>query len=103
MDTLSPNVPGAPALLDCDAQGTRAVNQALRALEPGATARVAAPRGRHNLAVGLHRPISVRVGGNAATSSGVSVAVATAVVRTSPWMDSWAGRSARTSWVGQSG
>ncbi len=65
MDTLSPNVPGAPALLDCDAQGTRAVNQALRALEPGATARVAAPRGRHNLAVGLHRPISVRVEGNA--------------------------------------
>ena len=52
-------------IFDCDVLGTRAVNQALRALEPGDAATVAAPRGRHNLAVGLDRPVAVRVEGNA--------------------------------------
>jgi glutamate synthase domain-containing protein 3 len=60
MDTLSP-----ARSLDCDVLGTRSVNAALRALEPGATAAVLAPRGRHNLAVGLDQSISVHVEGNA--------------------------------------
>jgi methylamine---glutamate N-methyltransferase subunit B len=51
--------------LDCDVLGTRSVNQALRLLEPGEAAVVSAPRGRHNLAVGLDRPVSVSVEGNA--------------------------------------
>lgn len=52
-------------ILDCDALGTRSVNRALRTLELGAAANVVAPRGRHNLAVGLDRPVSVHVEGNA--------------------------------------
>jgi methylamine---glutamate N-methyltransferase subunit B len=50
---------------DCDVLGTRSVNAALRALEPGCAAAVVAPRGRHNLAVGLDRSVSVHVEGNA--------------------------------------
>ena len=70
MDTLNGDarlvaLPPGAALLDCDVLGTRAVNQALRALEPGTGATVAAPRGRHNLAVGLDRPVAVMVEGNA--------------------------------------
>jgi glutamate synthase domain-containing protein 3 len=66
MDSLNPDVLQRSAEpLDCDSLGTRAVNQALRALEPRGTAQVVAPRGRHNLAVGLHRPVAVRVEGNA--------------------------------------
>jgi methylamine---glutamate N-methyltransferase subunit B len=61
MDTLSPT----RLALDCDVLGTRSVNQALRLLEPGDAALVRAPRGRHNLAVGLDRPVAVRVEGNA--------------------------------------
>ncbi len=60
MDTLSP-----AGTLDCDMLGTRSVNAALRALGPGAAVAVAAPRGRHNLAVGLDQNISVHVEGNA--------------------------------------
>jgi glutamate synthase domain-containing protein 3 len=52
-------------ILDCDALGTRSVNAALRSLEPGAAANVVAPRGRHNLVVGLDRPVSIHVEGNA--------------------------------------
>jgi methylamine---glutamate N-methyltransferase subunit B len=51
--------------LSCDALGTRAVNQQLRALPPGGEIRVLHPRGRHNLAVGLPSPVSVTVDGNA--------------------------------------
>ncbi len=65
MDALNRATLQPPGLLDCDTLGTRAVNQALRALEPGAAATVAAPRGRHNLAVGLDRPVAVHVEGNA--------------------------------------
>jgi glutamate synthase domain-containing protein 3 len=61
MDTLSPT----RLALDCDVLGTRSVNQALRLLEPGDAALVRAPRGRHNLAVGLDRPVAVQVEGNA--------------------------------------
>jgi methylamine---glutamate N-methyltransferase subunit B len=52
-------------LLDCDLLGTRGVNRALHALAEGARARVGAPRGRHNLAVGLPGPIGVTIEGNA--------------------------------------
>ncbi len=65
MDTLTPATLHDHGLLDCDVLGTRAVNQALRALEPGASVTLAAPRGRHNLAVGLDRPVAVLVEGNA--------------------------------------
>jgi len=58
MDALSRDI------LDCEELGTRAVNQALRALPEGA-ATVVAPRGRHNLAVGVAAPIDVTVEGNA--------------------------------------
>ncbi|HEY3942047.1 MAG TPA: hypothetical protein VGL60_06140 [Acidimicrobiales bacterium] len=51
--------------LNCDVLGTRSVNQALRALPAGAGATVVAPRGRHNLAVGLAAPVTVTVDGNA--------------------------------------
>src|SRR5579862_6737835 len=51
--------------LSCDALGTRAVNQQLRALPAGGEIRVLHPRGRHNLAVGLPSPVSVTVDGNA--------------------------------------
>jgi formylmethanofuran dehydrogenase subunit C len=51
--------------LNCDDLGTRAVNQALRALPGGGRARLLQPRGRHNLAVGLSAPISIAVEGNA--------------------------------------
>ena len=51
--------------LSCDDLGTRAVNQQLRALPAGGAADVLAPRGRHNLAVGLSSQISVTVDGNA--------------------------------------
>jgi glutamate synthase domain-containing protein 3 len=50
---------------DCDALGTRSVNAALHTLEPGAAATVLSPHGRHNLAVGLDRAVSVHVEGNA--------------------------------------
>jgi glutamate synthase domain-containing protein 3 len=70
MDTLNRDAPPLatrldPSRLDCDALGTRAVNQVLRSLGPGAGATVTAPRGRHNLAVGLDRPVTVAVEGNA--------------------------------------
>src|SRR5579863_7765691 len=51
--------------LSCDALGTRAVNQQLRALPAGGEIRVLHPRGRHNLAVGLPSQVSVTVDGNA--------------------------------------
>src|SRR5580692_8199942 len=51
--------------LNCDDLGTRAVNQALRALPDGERALLLHPRGRHNLAVGLSAQISVAAEGNA--------------------------------------
>jgi glutamate synthase domain-containing protein 3 len=44
---------------------TREINRALRALPDGSSAVVEAPRGRHNLAVGLTATIDVTVVGNA--------------------------------------
>jgi methylamine---glutamate N-methyltransferase subunit B len=52
-------------VLDCDDLGTRAVNRALRALPGGSRAALHAPRGRHNLAVGMPHDLSVTVDGNA--------------------------------------
>jgi glutamate synthase domain-containing protein 3 len=51
--------------LDADVLGVRGINQALRTLPPGSLVRVSAPRGRHNLAVGLATPLTVTVEGNA--------------------------------------
>jgi glutamate synthase domain-containing protein 3 len=51
--------------LNCDALGTRAVNQHLRTLSDGEAAQLLQPRGRHNLAVGLPSQISVTIDGNA--------------------------------------
>lgn len=52
-------------ILNCDELGTRAVNQALRALPEGVATTVVAPRGRHNLVVGVAAPIDVTIEGNA--------------------------------------
>ena len=60
METLSDT-----ATLDCDQLGTRAVNRALHTLGEGGRAHVRAPRGRHNLAVGLPGRIAVTIDGNA--------------------------------------
>jgi glutamate synthase domain-containing protein 3 len=51
--------------LNCDELTTREVNRALRALPDGASALIEAPRGRHNLAVGLTAAIDITVAGNA--------------------------------------
>jgi len=52
-------------VLDCDDLGTRAVNHALRSLPDGSRASMRAPRGRHNLAVGLAGDVAITVEGNA--------------------------------------
>jgi methylamine---glutamate N-methyltransferase subunit B len=51
--------------LDCSQLSITAVNQALRALPSGAQARITNPRGKHNLAVGLTRPLDITIEGNA--------------------------------------
>ena len=51
--------------LNCEALGTRAVNQRLRSLPAGGRAQLLAPRGRHNLAVGLSSQLSISIEGNA--------------------------------------
>ena len=51
--------------MNCDELGTRSVNVALRSLPEGTRAQVLAPRGRHNLAVGLSGAVGVTVEGNA--------------------------------------
>ncbi|GEL18088.1 hypothetical protein [Pseudonocardia asaccharolytica] len=54
-----------PVILDCTQLSTREINAALGGLPDGAAARVMAPWGRHNLAVGLDNRITVRIEGNA--------------------------------------
>jgi methylamine---glutamate N-methyltransferase subunit B len=54
-----------PVTLSCAELSTREINTALAALPDGGCARIIEPRGRHNLAVGLDRPVAVRVEGNA--------------------------------------
>jgi glutamate synthase domain-containing protein 3 len=51
--------------LNCEALGTKGVNQRLRGLRDGDRATLLQPRGRHNLAVGLSSPISIDIEGNA--------------------------------------
>jgi glutamate synthase domain-containing protein 3 len=52
-------------VLNCDAGSVREVNQALRRMPAGTSCQVTAPRGRHNLAVGLTEEIDVTIEGNA--------------------------------------
>jgi glutamate synthase domain-containing protein 3 len=51
--------------LSCAELSVREINRALRALPPGAAARITEPRGRHNLAVGLVHHLDVTIDGNA--------------------------------------
>jgi formylmethanofuran dehydrogenase subunit C len=51
--------------LNCERLSTREINRALRSLPDGAPALVEAPRGRHNLAVGITNAIELTVAGNA--------------------------------------
>jgi methylamine---glutamate N-methyltransferase subunit B len=51
--------------LDCARMSTREINAALAELPDGAGARIVAPWGRHNLAVGLENRITVEIQGNA--------------------------------------
>ncbi len=66
METLNGRVAlDCTVMLDCDDLGTRAVNHALRSLPSGSCAFMRAPRGRHNLAVGLATEMAITVDGNA--------------------------------------
>lgn len=51
--------------LDCAELTTRQINTALKGLGPGTRVRIANPRGRHNLAVGLEQHIEVEIDGHA--------------------------------------
>ncbi len=52
-------------VLDCRELSTSEINRALRAAADGTVARIVQPRGRHNLAVGLHNRLAVTIDGNA--------------------------------------
>jgi len=52
-------------ILDCVRMPTHEINAALRGLPDGARARIVAPWGRHNLAVGLENCVTVEIEGNA--------------------------------------
>jgi methylamine---glutamate N-methyltransferase subunit B len=60
----------ASTTLDCDELSTRQVNQALRELPPGSSARILNPRGRHSLAVGLLHHLDIAVEGDAGHYAG---------------------------------
>lgn len=51
--------------LSCAELSVRQVNAALRALADGTAVRIAEPRGRHNLAVGLSNRLDIQIAGNA--------------------------------------
>jgi glutamate synthase domain-containing protein 3 len=51
--------------LSCAELSVREVNSALRELPDGAVVRITAPRGRHNLAVGLSAELDITIAGNA--------------------------------------
>jgi methylamine---glutamate N-methyltransferase subunit B len=55
----------AELILDLDTTSVRDANSVLRSLPAGSRATLRAPRGRHNLAVGLNAPIAVTVDGSA--------------------------------------
>lgn len=52
-------------VLDCRNLSTTEINRALRGAPPGTVVRIVEPRGRHNLAVGLHVPMEISIEGNA--------------------------------------
>jgi glutamate synthase domain-containing protein 3 len=54
-----------PVILSCAELTTREINRALAALPDESSARVTAPFGRHNLAVGLTNRITIDIEGNA--------------------------------------
>jgi glutamate synthase domain-containing protein 3 len=62
---MEPLAPAPTFSLDCDALSVREINRALRLMPDGAEARVLGPRGRHNLAVGIERSVSITIEGNA--------------------------------------
>ena len=51
--------------LSCTDLTVRQVNEALRALPDGSIVRIAEPRGRHNIAVGLTGRLDITIAGNA--------------------------------------
>lgn len=51
--------------LSCATSSIREINQALRALPPGAEVTITEPLGAHNLAVGLTKPLNITIDGNA--------------------------------------
>jgi formylmethanofuran dehydrogenase subunit C len=51
--------------LDCASLTTREVNEALRRLPAGSKVRIANPRGRHNVAVGLMHHLDIEIDGHA--------------------------------------
>ncbi len=59
-----------PVILDCSRLTTREVNAALAHLDDGAHTRIIRPWGRHNLAVGLTRRLTVDIDGNAGYFTG---------------------------------
>ncbi|MCZ6696768.1 MAG: protein glxC [Acidobacteria bacterium] len=50
--------------IDCNATDLSTINETLRSLSSGASAELANPGGRHNLAVGLERGIEVKIDGH---------------------------------------
>ena len=56
--------------LSCAELSVREVNAALRALADGTAVRIAEPRGRHNLAVGLSNRLDITIAGNAGYFTG---------------------------------
>jgi glutamate synthase domain-containing protein 3 len=59
-------VAGVTAIdLNCADLTVRQVNEALRALPDGSVVRIAEPRGRHNIAVGLTGSLDITIAGNA--------------------------------------
>jgi glutamate synthase domain-containing protein 3 len=61
---------GAQIVLDLTGLSTRDANAALRALPAGSRARLVAPAGRHNLAVGLSTAVAVQIEGPAGYYTG---------------------------------
>lgn len=55
----------APLRLSCAELSVREINAILRDLPDGTAVRITEPRGRHNLAVGLRRRLTVTIAGNA--------------------------------------
>ena len=56
--------------LSCGELSVRQVNAALRGLPDGTAVRIAEPRGRHNLAVGLSSHLDITIAGNAGYFAG---------------------------------